>query len=102
MAWNIDWYICRADRDDVAANKASAKPLKVGDEFWRVPRSIGPISVEHNHWAGYHLDISVEDALKIAAVPEMVELLQWLDKKGGLGLDVHARIGAVLAMLEAK
>ncbi len=38
----IDWYIMLDD--------------ETGKEAWRVPISIGPLSVEHNHWAGWHLD----------------------------------------------
>ena len=33
----------------------------------------------------------------IAAAPELYETLAWLDRKGGLGLDVHKTISAVLA-----
>lgn len=33
----------------------------------------------------------------IAAAPEMLELLEWLDHKGGLGLDVHERLKTVVA-----
>lgn len=83
----IDWYVCVADHKDVA--HARAKPLstdpdyrdlkrkgkhkeprnpnlKVGDEFWRVPLSIGPLGVDHNHWAGYHIDCTPAQAERIA------------------------------------
>lgn len=70
--WKIDWYECRADSEDVKAGTAK----KVGDMLWRVPRSIGPISVGENHWAKLHLDVSEEDARLIAAAPELLSALQ--------------------------
>lgn len=53
--WEIEWYVCREGEK----------------ELWRVPQYIGPIGVEHNHWAGYHLDVSEDDARLIAAAPDM-------------------------------
>ena len=42
------------------------------------------------------LNVSVEEgkanALLISKAPEMLEMLQWLNRKGGLGLDVHEQI----------
>jgi hypothetical protein len=37
------------------------------------------------------------NARLIAAAPDMLDLLKWLDRKGGLGLDVHERIISVIA-----
>lgn len=40
---------------------------------------------------------SQENARLVAAAPSMLELLHWLNRKGGLGLDVHERIHAAIA-----
>ena len=40
---------------------------------------------------------STANAHLIAAAPTMYEVLDWLDHKGGLGLDVHAVISTALA-----
>lgn len=39
---------------------------------------------------------SAANSRVIAAAPDMLGLLLWLDRKGGLGLDVHERITAVI------
>lgn len=71
--WEIDWFICRMDRNDVAyAIKEGKSNAKVGDELWRVPRSIGPIGIEHNHWAGWYLTVKPDDAYLIAAAPKLL------------------------------
>lgn len=57
--WGVEWYVCK----------------EKGKELWRVPKRIGPVSVEHNHWAGYHLDIEKEDAQLISAAPDLLEAL---------------------------
>lgn len=38
----------------------------------------------------------------IAAAPDLLALLHWLNRKGGLGLDVHARIDAAIAKAEGR
>lgn len=58
--WDIDWYICREGKK----------------ELWRVPRSIGPVSIDHNHWAGNHLNVSSADARLITAAPELLAALK--------------------------
>jgi hypothetical protein len=67
--WRVQWFECKADRDDV--RHAATEPLKkgekrellsVGDVLWRVPHQIGPISPDHCHWAGNHLACSEEEA----------------------------------------
>lgn len=61
--WKIEWYVC-----------------KEGDrELWRVPRSIGPISIDHNHWAGWHLTADEQQAKLISAAPEMLGALRRVD-----------------------
>lgn len=37
------------------------------------------------------------DFTLMVAAADMLEILEWLDRSGGLGLDKHARIGAVIA-----
>lgn len=76
-AWNIEWFICRRDASDVAYELSIGNPdAKVGDELWRVPKSIGPLEVSHDHWAGYHIDCEEKDARLAAAAPLMYEALQ--------------------------
>jgi len=81
--WTVSWLTCRADADDVKyeANRKLRKgeirkTLKVGDVLWRVPTAVGPVVIEHCHWADQHLAISEEDARLIAAAPELVEALR--------------------------
>ena len=75
--WEIEKFICRMDRSDVAHWRKNGKPdAKVGDELWWVARSIGPISVSNNHWAGEYLDVSPEDICLVAAAPDLLEALK--------------------------
>lgn len=69
--WEIEWYVCRADSIDVEAMAAE----HVGQEFWRVPISIGPLFVDSNHWAGDHIRCSKEEAYLVAASPKMLGAL---------------------------
>jgi len=62
--WEVDWYVCRADRDDVAYEKQRAKEegrkaayTEAGAEMWRMARGIGPITAEHAHWGGLLLEL---------------------------------------------
>lgn len=61
--WPIDWYVCREGKE----------------ELWRVPRSIGPVSVDHDHWAGNHLTLDAADAALVAAAPDLLVALQALE-----------------------
>jgi hypothetical protein len=60
--WEIEWYICREG----------------GKELWRVPVCIGPVTIDHNHWAGHHLAVEAKDAQLIAAAPVLLDALQKL------------------------
>lgn len=83
----VDWFVCRADAGDVEWARAKPKPtdpdykelkrqgkhlnprnpaLKIGDELWRVPLSIGPASIDRDHWSGYHLTCTPAQAERIA------------------------------------
>jgi hypothetical protein len=63
--WEVDWYVCRADHEDVAFEKKQAREEKrrpkfteTGAELWRSARSIGPIAIDHSHWGGYQLSLN--------------------------------------------
>ena len=75
--WDIVWFICRMDEKDVLHARAGGnETAKAGDEMWRVPLKIGPLSAEHCHWAGTHLDCRENDAHLIAAAPDLLEALR--------------------------
>jgi hypothetical protein len=73
--WEIDWYICTADASDVKHAEKNGKEMAIGDELWRVPVSIGPMTADHNHWAGWHLNADEDDARLIAAAPDLLDAL---------------------------
>ena len=69
-AWPIEWFVCKADTDDVRfAKTEERKTIRVGSEMWRVPYSIGPISIDHNHWARHHLALTNRQAIIISNLP---------------------------------
>lgn len=77
--WTVDWYVCRAGREDVKAGSAT----RVGAPLWRVARAIGPISPDHNHWAGHHVaDEKVAELVEAAhaALPALMEAAELLAK----------------------
>jgi len=75
--WEIDWYICTANQFDVDyALKATKTVIQVGDELWRVPRSIGPVTIDHDHWAGWHLRVEPSVAEAIALLPTLAQLVK--------------------------
>lgn len=85
--WEIQWFRCTADSDDVKFAKSEGRTIKVGDELWRVPHAIGPIGTDHSHWVGEHLTGEPEDWQLVSAAPVMQDalvradkLIQWMSK----------------------
>jgi hypothetical protein len=101
--WEINWCICRADAHDVAAAKEARQEGKkiavpnVGDEFWRVPLSIGPLSVEHDHWAHWHISGPVEDAVMASYAPVFEAIIKELLESAYIPGPRRKEITAVLA-----
>jgi hypothetical protein len=80
--WEIEWYICRADERDVQHAKTrklkrgeARKDVQVGDELWRVPKSIGPIFPDHDHWSGSSLTCDVADAMFVITARSLLPLM---------------------------
>lgn len=102
--WEIEKFICRMNRSDVQYARENGKPdAKVGDQLWWVARSIGPISVSNNHWAGDYLNLSPEDICLVAAAPELLEALKLARSIIGHPDDAHSKlIDAAIAKAEGK
>jgi hypothetical protein len=127
--WEIEWYICQADEGDVQHAKTrklkrgeTRRDLKVGDELWRVPTRIGPISSEHNHWSGTSLACNVADAMFVkeahSLLPLMADRIEELEAKlakavealrlivvddtWGLDHDVYMKCRTALAELKGE
>ena len=73
-------------------------------EYWAIeaPNSPHPLGAQYtrdDNVVGQCCSAGVyreEDAKLICAAPMMLETLEWLDKIGGLGLNVHERIQAAI------
>ncbi len=105
--WEVDRFVCRMNRSDVQHARENGKPdAKVGDELWWVARSIGPVSVSNNHWAGDYLDLSPEDICLVAAAPELLEALREIathTRRSTLDpTDIVPTAGAILARAAIK
>ncbi len=68
--WEIDWYVCTDDDS--------------GKELWRVPKAIGPLAPDHDHWASWHIagsgegnDADMQEWLLAAAAPKLLEALKF-------------------------
>jgi hypothetical protein len=73
--WEVTWYRCLADQADVALAAKEGRNLSVGDELWRVAHAIGPVSPEHDHWAGAYLSATDKHVRLVSAAPVMHEVL---------------------------
>ena len=69
--WPIQWYVCIAEADDVKSNNT----LVLGDTMWRSAQAIGPLSPNHDHWAGWHLTMNEADARLASFAPQIAEAL---------------------------
>jgi hypothetical protein len=65
----------------------------VGEHYLTINEGQPP---QVKHWSN-QMETCIANARLIAAAPELYETLAWLHRKGGLGLDVHERIEAVLS-----
>jgi hypothetical protein len=111
--WEIEWYICQADVKDVQHAKTrklkrgeTRRDLKVGDELWRVPTRIGPISSEHNHWSGTSLACNVADAMFVkeahSLLPLMADRIEELEERLKAATDDAKEAEAYAGEMEAK
>jgi hypothetical protein len=74
--WEINWYECTMDNEDVEyAKKKGNLNAKVGDVLWRQPQRIGPCDADHGHWGGILLTVEEADARLIAAAPDLLDVL---------------------------
>lgn len=100
--WQVSWYVCHANMEDVKYQKTrplsrgeKRRNLKVGDELWKQATSIGPLFTDHDHWSGYHLSCSNEDALFIAAsrdlVAQMTDRIEELEAKLEMAVELVGR-----------
>lgn len=76
MSWEIEWYSCKALAADVAHAHSEGRKIEIGDELWRVPRSIGPITIGQNYWAGWFLEADEKDIHLAARAPDLLEALK--------------------------
>jgi len=94
------WFFCDSpnctDRYSVQERTSGGYSIVCSTPFHHEPakRDMKEIAKRHNQ---------VTQAAPVSpdVNAEMLELLDWLDRKGGLGLDVHDRITAVLQKAKA-
>ena len=61
--WRIGLRHVRWDRDDIEAAKAEGKKAEpIGTIMSSDVASIGPIGIDHNHWTGWTLTVTPEQA----------------------------------------
>lgn len=107
--FEIEWYECRADEDDVAYSKtkvaqlAGAKRVKTGDVMWRAIRGIGPLAPDHDHWAKWHIGIGDEEekaALMMAASPVLVYTLKQVLSRTSMSNLLREEVEAAIKLAE--
>ena len=69
--WKIEWATVYANAKDVAYAKKEGTNLSIGDVLWRRARTVGPLTIEHNHWTGWVLDCDEADVLLAASAPRL-------------------------------
>ena len=75
--WEISWYNCRMDKEDVENAKSKGNTnAKIGDIMWRSAKSIGPVSIGHSHWGGSYLDGDEADIILMSSAPDLLLELQ--------------------------
>ena len=67
--WDVQWYECRANSEDVKFAKSEGRRIKVGSVLWRAPLVVGPFAADHDHWAGWHIGMGedIEKQVHLAA-----------------------------------
>ena len=71
----------------------------------RVPSSLevyGGTTAICECWRRANPETEIANAHLIAAAPDMYKVLDWLDCRGGLGLEVHAVISTALAQARGE
>jgi hypothetical protein len=67
-----------------------------------VPLTIGHVSTAVLGVGTYRADLTKANAQLIAAAPDMLEFLQALNRIGGLGLNVHRQLDALIAKVTGE
>lgn len=88
--------------------KSTPGPWKIGKRLNAVTDEAGTIiaNCEFSHSSKKRLngkptgEQSIANARLIAASPDLLKILKWLDSMGGLGLDKHEVIRGALAVAE--
>ena len=77
-------------------------------DYWKVgERKTNGVDGYEIHWSDDEECITdhvytKDDANLIASAPLLLETLKWLDRKGGLGLDVHEKISKAIDIAEGR
>ena len=106
-----------SENNDQQLHLKRADPLPHTPGPWRVARKsdghgwtiVGPSPREHDRPMEWMVARTVSDEFEdeanvrlIALAPELLATLKWLDARGSLGLDVHARLAELIAKAEGR